>query len=259
MNIWKSFFYSLFSPSMIGRFRMQKIGRTILYVFLLVLIINVPAAISISSFALSAGDRLQHVLAEDIPDYEVESGTLAVEHEQMPFTTHIDDTLVLLDDSGQVHPSDLDGEANVTALLEDRAFMVADGDVEQLEYGAFSFTKAELQEATGSFLELLPAFIALILILLYLFASGMKFIGVFVISGIGLLLKKFYPARLQYRHMWVMSAYIATLPSIVGAFLDVAGRNGDFSFWVYWLLVIGISILVFRTLPKPKSRRTREE
>ncbi|AXF54721.1 DUF1189 domain-containing protein [Salicibibacter kimchii] len=254
MNVWKSFFYSLFSPTMIGRFRRQKIGRTILYVFLLVLITNIPAAISISSFAVTAGDRLQQVLAEDIPDYEVASETLAVEDGETPFSAHIDDTLVILDDSGEVTPSDFEGEANVTALLEDRAFMVADGEVEQMEYGAFSFTKSELQEATGSFLELLPAFIALILILLYLFASGMKFIGVFAISGIGLLLKRIYPARLQYRHLWVMSAYIATLPSVAGTFLDVFGHNGDFLFFIYWLLVIGISILVFRTLPRPKPR-----
>ncbi|QQK75869.1 DUF1189 domain-containing protein [Salicibibacter cibarius] len=255
MNIWKSFFYSLFSPTMIGQFRRQKIGRTILYVFLLVLITNIPAAISISSFAVTAGERLQHVLSEDIPDYEVESGTLAAESEQTPYTTHIDNTLVILDDSGQITPNDLAGEANVTALLEDRAFMVADGTVEQLEYGAFSFTKAELQEATGSFLELLPAFIALILILLYLFASGMKFIGVFAISAIGLLLKKIYPARLQYGHIWVMSAYIATLPSVIGTFLDFIGRNGDASFWIYWLIAIVMSILVFRTLPIPKRRQ----
>ncbi|SDI32991.1 DUF1189 domain-containing protein [Natribacillus halophilus] len=254
MNVWKSFIYSLFSPTMIGRFRMQKIGRTILYVFLLVLITNIPAAISISSFAVTAGDRLQHVLAEDIPDYEVETGALAVEGEEMPYTTQIDDTLVILDDSGHLNPEDFADDEDVTALLEDRAFMVANGEMEQMEYGSFSFTKAELQEATGSFLELLPAFIALILILLYLFASGMKFIGVFAISGIGLLLKKIYPARLQYRHIWVMSAYIATLPTVIGTILDVIGRNGDFSFWIYWLLVIGVSIIVFRTLPKPKPR-----
>ncbi|QQK79719.1 DUF1189 domain-containing protein [Salicibibacter cibi] len=255
MNIWKSLFYSLFSPTMIGQFRRQKIGRTILYVFLLVLLTNIPAAISISSFAVNAGERLQQVLSEDMPDYEVESGTLIAEGEQMPFTTHIDDTLIILDDSGQVTPNDFAGEANVTALLEDRAFIVTDGDVEQMEYGTFSFTKAELQEATGSFLELLPAFIVLILILLYLFASGMKFIGVFAISGIGLLLKKIYPARLQYRHIWVMGAYTATLPSVVGTFLDVIGRNGNASFWIYWLLAIGISVLVYRTLPIPKRRQ----
>ncbi|MBB6448865.1 hypothetical protein HNR44_000814 [Geomicrobium halophilum] len=261
MSIWKSFFYSLYSPTMIGRFRMQKIGRTILYIFLLVLITSIPAAISISSTINMAGERLELVLSDEIPDYSIGSGSISVEEGSSPYMTQTDGTVIILDDTGEVTPDDVAGETDVTALLDDRVLVMDEGEQNEFAYGEFSFTKEELQEATASFLELLPAYTALALLLLYLLASGVKFLGVFAISGIGLLLKKIRPTRLQYRHIWVMSAYIATLPTVVGALLDTfipeidTWLFNDFSFILYWLMVLVIFILVLRTLPKQKPHQ----
>ncbi|CAG9619323.1 DUF1189 family protein [Sutcliffiella rhizosphaerae] len=131
MSIFLQLIKSLYSPKTMAAFRFQGIGKTILYVFFLVLVTSIPLFIS---FGTNAFDILDN-----------------------------------------------------------------------------------LDESTADLDQLMVIFI----VLGYIYFSGIKFVQISILAMFGLIIKKWTGRHnLQYRHLWLLSAYAVTLPTIIFSLLQ---------------------------------------
>ena len=83
--------------------------------------------------------------------------------------------------------------------------------------------------------------------------TGLKFIGVSVLALIGLLLKGKHLTSIHYRHLWGLSSYAVTIPTIFFAITDFLKIMIPFSFLIYWASAILILYLTIKEIPVPKK------
>ncbi|WP_183040883.1 DUF1189 domain-containing protein [Salipaludibacillus neizhouensis] len=255
MNIFKQFISSLHSPETIAKFRMQKIGKTILYVFFLMLITSIPFSIQLGANVNNLYTYVSTNVEESIPDFSVENGILKSDVEE-PIITENDNTVIIFDPTGELTPLDLNEYQTAFALLDREAVLVIEGNPQPVSYQDLGtdISKAELSEHIETFGGLLPLIIGVMIVGLYLFTTALKFIGIFTLSVITLLLKRKTANQLNFKQGWVLSAYAVTLPTIIFAVFDAIGLNIPFSFAIYWVIAIVMINLVLRNIPKPKQK-----
>ncbi|WP_078552818.1 DUF1189 domain-containing protein [Bacillus alkalicellulosilyticus] len=254
MNIFLQFIKSLHSPKDIALFRFQGIGKTILFVFLLMAITSLPIGINFSLFVSNGVQSLQEGLSNEIPDFEIQSSVLYSDLDE-PFINQGDEGVFILDPTGELTSRDIAQYGDGFALLEREAVMVIDGDPESIPYsdlGNIDFTKADIEVLITSLGDLLPIIIPVILIVLYLFFTAMKFIGITFLGVIGLILRK-DKKNLQFRHLWILSAYAVVLPTTIFAVLDFLGITLPYSFAFYWVIAVVMLSQVIKHVPKPKT------
>ncbi|MBU9712111.1 DUF1189 domain-containing protein [Evansella tamaricis] len=255
MNIIQQFFKSIYSPETIAKFRMQKIGKTILYVFFLMLLVTIPPAVILGSSISSFYNKTEHHMVNTFPDFSIENGVLYSD-ETEPIIVEEDGEVIIFDSTGELTPSDLEGYETAFALLENDIVVITDGFHQTIWYQevGINMTKGEAMELIESFGSVLPLIIGLIIFLTYIFTTGMKFFGIFTLSLIGLLLKRKNAANLSYKSVWVLSAYTVTLPTVLFAILDALRiQIPFFSFTLYWVIAIVMLYLVFTNIPQPRE------
>ncbi|QKS70905.1 DUF1189 domain-containing protein [Paenalkalicoccus suaedae] len=253
MNIFQQFAKSLYSPETIAKFRFQKIGKTIGYVFFLMLIVTIPPSIIFGMTLNSFFDSAENFV-EDLPEFEIQNGVLSTPDNE----TYIDDTgelVFIVDAAGNVDRSELAQYTNVVALYETEVVANFGGTSEQVRYQEFgaNLTSDEIQGFASSIIGLSPLFIGVFIIGIYLFTTALKFIGVSFLALIGLLLKKNVADQLAYRQLWRLAAYAVTLPTVVFAIIDLIVPQLPFSFGLYWIVAIVMMNLALKAVPKPKQ------
>ncbi|SDY53605.1 Protein of unknown function [Evansella caseinilytica] len=248
MNIFKQFVKSLYSPETIAKFRHQKIGKTIFYVFFFMLIASIPISIQLGSSVISFFQQAEKHLAEDLPDFTVDNGILHSEAAE-PIHLTSQDYLLIFDASGELTPDEIDDQGTVIALLEREVLIQKDSVRRSFGYQEFNFDLSSA--AAGEFLQTisgsLPLIIGILIVFLYLFLTGAKFVGIFALSLIGLIMNK--NKALRYRHSWTLAAYSATLPTILLTLFDALRITVPFTFSIYWIIAIVILHLAFREIP----------
>ncbi|WP_377888475.1 DUF1189 domain-containing protein [Alkalihalobacillus sp. R86527] len=257
MNIFKQLFYSLYSPKMMARFRFQKLGKPILYVFLLMLLASVPVGILTTVTFTNAYDELKSHI-KDVPNFELVDGKLSADQNK-PFIKSENGDTFLFDTTGATKPDDVDKYQSVTAFLGDRLMIKDAGTVQEFNYSNFStmsFTKQEVIELSENLDDLLPIFIPLVIFVVYLLQTGLKFIGVTVLATIGLLLKNITKRKVSYKQLWVLSAYSVTIPTMFFAIMGLLRTQVPFGFLLYWLVAIMLLFMVLKEIPLPKKRST---
>ncbi|MFB4164743.1 DUF1189 domain-containing protein [Alteribacillus sp. JSM 102045] len=256
MNIFQKFMKSLYSPLYIGRFRFQGIGKTIGYVFFLMLLTSIPVSFIFTNTITSAANKVENALSEDIPDFQLQNGILHSDQTE-PLIYNQDNGTVVFDTTGEFTREDINQEEETTALLREELIIAEGGEVQTFRYdqaGNLQLSKDEVLSFTDTLTGLFPILIPVILILLYLFAAALKFIGIFALSFFGLLIKKAAPISLSYRQIWIMSAYAVTLPTVITAIIDIMPFHVPFAFTLYWIIAFFMLYQVYKNLPKPKTQ-----
>ncbi|OIJ16110.1 hypothetical protein BKP35_03795 [Anaerobacillus arseniciselenatis] len=259
MNIFQQFIKSLYSPETIAKFRFQGIGKTILYVFLLMLITFSVAAFHLGSTVSTTVNQFQEVLENELPYFELNNSILTSDLDE-PMHIQIDGDNFVFDTTGTLTAYDVEQQyRQAIALLETEAILITDGVSESFryrEFGNINLTKGQLEELTESIVSLLPLIISIIVLILYVVLTALKYIGIFVLSFIGLILKKNAGITIPYKQVWILSAYAVTLPTVFFAITDSLYIYIPFSFTLYWLVAIIMLFLIFREIPKPKDDDT---
>jgi hypothetical protein len=254
MNIFQQFFKSLYSPPTIAKFRMAKIGRTILYVFLLMLIASIPMLISLTisiNSLFQAGDRY----IEEMPEFAITDGVLESDMDE-PTINDDEDMTLIFDSTGELSASDVEEYGNVVALLEREMIFVTGGASDRISYQEFGInvSKAEIESFYNTLDDLSFLIIAVVLAGFYLFNTALKFVGIFALSVIALLIKRKKAPQLSYKQLWVLSAYTVTLPTILMAVLESLGLFIPFSFAVYWIIAVVMMNAVLNHVPAPRQQ-----
>lgn len=262
MNIFQQLIKSLYSPPTVAKFRFQGIGKTILYIFVLMIITTSVTAIQLGSTISSTVQQFQSDLKYELPDFEFKNSVLISDIEEPYFLSQNGDVFIF-DPTGTLTLSEIERRySNALALLETEAVFVADGVAESYRYrdfGNINLTKDQVEELTDTVVDLLPLIITLVVIILYLVLTTLKFIGIFFLSIFGLIIKRNAEVDLSYKQVWVLCAYAVTLPTVFFAITDSLNIYIPLSFTLYWIVAVIMLYLIFKEIPRRQKEELKED
>lgn len=244
---------------MMARFRFQKLGKPILYVFLLMFLSSVPIGVLTAVSFTDAYENLKTHMSE-LPDFTLEDGSLTSDQSE-PLIKGEDENTFIFDTTDGIKPDDLDSYDSAIAFLKDRIIVMDNGTKQEFNYSNFSsmtFTKQDVSELTKNVDDLLPIFVPFLIFLIYLFQTGLKFIGITVLATIGLSLKSLAGRKASYKQLWVLSVYSVTIPTLFFTIMALIKTSVPFGFVLYWFVAILLLYLTIREIPLPKKRVTNE-
>lgn len=237
-------------------FRFQGIGKTILYVFFLTLISILPSVFYLSSGIINGVNTVEKSLSEELPSFTIENGELQSE-EARPVILNKEKFTIVFDSTGTVNSDELKNSNNTIAILKNDAYFIAGGQVQSLPYSMFSdisVTNDDLLDLLATVSSSLGIIIPLLVIVIYIFASGMKFIEVSFLALLGLFLKKMLNRNIQYRHTWRLAAYSVTLPTIFFVIMDSLQTQVSNGALINWFVAYIILFLTIKEIPQPKTK-----
>lgn len=260
MNIFKQFFKSLYSPKDIALFRFQGIGKTITYVFFLTILSLIPAIYYLCSAAVNGLDAFQDSVKNEFPSFQIANGelqTLTADEKEAPIIIKKEGFTIIFDTTGAVKSEELPKSTNTIAILKNDAIFIAGGQVQSFSYSMindFTITNEDLLAFLTSIDSSLVIMLPLLVLIVYIFVTGLKFIEISILALFGLLLMKMLMRNFQYRHAWRLAAYSVTLPTvfftIMGA-LKTTVPNGAI---INWFVAYIIMYLAIKEIPQPKKK-----
>lgn len=254
MNIFVQFFKSIYSPKDIASFRLQGIGKTILYVFLLTALSVFPTIYFSNTAIKEAVNVIEETIKEDLPEFKIENGLLT-SSENEPILITKGDFSIIFDSSGTMDTANVT-TGDTLALLKQEMVFIAGGEANSLPYsmiGTETITKQDIESFIDGSDTVLAIFLPIFAFAIYLFTSGIGFIEVSIIALFGLLLKNLIRKPLQYRHLWRMAAYSVTLPTVfftIMAFLQV---HVPFGSLINWFVSLTVLLLAIQEVPNSKE------
>ncbi|MCF6408493.1 DUF1189 domain-containing protein [Pseudalkalibacillus salsuginis] len=258
MNIFKQFVMSLYSPKTIAMFRFQKIGKTIGYVFVMMLISFIFIGINIAVSITNAVNEFDNALKEDIPNFQFQNGELNSDISE-PIIRQDGNQTIIFDTTGTITRDDLDQYSDAIAVLDDRLIVVTAGSADSFDYGMMrdvNFQKSDIVNFLNSANTLLPLIISVIILISYIFMTALKFIGITILALIGLIVKNIMKRKISYGQLWILSAYSVTLPTLFFAIIDALRITIPGQFFLYWAVAIFFLSQVIKFVPLPKPKET---
>lgn len=255
MNILKQFIKSFYDLKTLSAFRFQKIGKTIGYVFFMMLVATLPFVISFSISIINLMNSIDTAL-NDWPDFQIENGQLEVEGE--PAVVKKNGSAFVIDNTGDTTSENfLDKYNEGVALLSTKMVFVADNEPFEVSYedaALENLSKTEVLDLVSSLQGIKIPAIIIISIGVYLFTTALKIVGISFLGLLGLLLARTQNKTLDYKKLWVLSAYAVTAPTILFALLDSTKIIIPFGFWLYWIISLLILHLTLKKIPTPKRQ-----
>nr|WP_237562920.1 DUF1189 domain-containing protein [Bacillus dakarensis] len=252
LNIFKQLIVSLYSPKHISSFRSQGIGKTILYVFILTFLSVIPTIVYFSTALVNGINLAQETIQQKLPSFLIENGQLTSSHNET-ITIHQGGFTIIFDPSGDLSVNDLDSSIDSLALLQNELAVTAGGTIDSFSYSMLSdisLSKDDMLQFVDTIDSLLVIIISIFSIVIYLFASGIKFIGVTILALVGLILKKDNGNTLPYRYIWRMAAYSMTLSTVFFMIMDFLHTVVPFGFVLSWLISVLVLYLALKEIQK---------
>ncbi|MCM3671715.1 DUF1189 domain-containing protein [Mesobacillus maritimus] len=255
MNLFKQFFKSLYSPKDIANFRVQGIGKTILYVFLLSLLSVIPTLYYTNSTLTQAVNGIEEIVKQELPDFQIKNGNL-VSSENNPVTITKESITIIFDSTGSIQKENLSKTGATLALLQQEMVLSSGGEVNSVSYsmmGSDTITKGELESFIEESDSLMAIFIPILSIAMYLFATGIKLIEISVLALIGLLLKNIAKKTLSYRELWRMTTYSITLPTVFFTIMSLVQTTVPFGSLINWFVSLTVLLLAIQEIDQPEK------
>ncbi|MGR6115550.1 DUF1189 domain-containing protein [Aeribacillus composti] len=255
MNLFVLLFKSIYSPKTIALTRFQKIGKPILYGFLLAFLAALPNCIYLNLAIVNAINGLDQTINEKIPEFTIHNGTLKSEENAVVKAKH-DQYTIIFDPKGTFTRDDLKWQENVIGILSNEFVFVSNGTMQQLEYNFFQeteITKEDLTAAIKQLSEVAPIIIPVISVTLFAMSATSKFVEITFLAIVGLLFKKRMGKRLNFKQLWTISAYSVTLASVFFAIMNFFLIDISFALYINWFVHITVLYLVLKEIPSPKQ------
>ncbi|MBB6443976.1 DUF1189 domain-containing protein [Bacillus benzoevorans] len=250
MNIFKQLIVSLYSPKDIATFQHQGIGKTILYVFLLVLISVLPSVYYFNTSMTSGFTTIKETLEKELPSFTIENGELT-SAETSPITVNKGDLTFIFDSTGTVTQQEIAQDNNTIAFLKNEWVYAAAGQSQSFAYtmmGITTITDKDLSNFLSSMESMLPVMVPVTDAFIYLFSSAMKFIEVSLLALFGLLLQSMVNKTIQYRHLWRLSAYCVTLPTIFFTIMESVKTIVPGGLMIHWFVALIMLMLTLKEI-----------
>ena len=257
MNIFKQLIVSLYSPKDIATFQRQGIGKTILYVFLLVLISVLPSVYYFNTSMTSGFETIKETVEKDLPSFTIENGELNSD-ETAPITVNKGNLTFIFDSTGTITKEAVTGSDNTIALLKNEWVYAAAGQAQSFAYtlmGTTTITDKDLSNFLSSMESMFPVMMPVTDVFMYLFSAALKFIEVSLLALFGLFLQSMVNKTVQYRYLWRLSAYCVTLPTIFFTIMESIKTIVPGGLLIHWFVAI---IMLMLTLKEIITEKTSE-
>ncbi|WP_026692885.1 DUF1189 domain-containing protein [Peribacillus kribbensis] len=257
MNIFVQFYKSLYSPKDIARFRFQGIGKTILYLFMLSLISVLPSLIYVNMEITAGVKAAKSTMNKDLPDFEIKDGVLTTKS-SVPFLMKKDGFNIYLDSSGAVTEREVTNRGgSAIALLKDKMVFTAGGNTGSYEYSmarGMHITNKTALDALNKIQSLYFIILPALSLTIYCTAAASLFFQATIIALVGLFLASRMERRLQYRHLWRLTAYSLTLATVFFTIMGFLQTNVVYKPFINWLVTLIILYLSIKEVPLPKQK-----
>jgi len=252
MNIFKQLVVSLYSPKDIASFRLQKIGKTILFLSILSFIAIIPVSYYTNAAINHGLEITKSTLQNNVPEFEIKNGVLTSDANE-PVTIESNDFTVIIDSTGTVTKEDIFKEENTFALLKNEFALSIEGTKDDIQYSVlegFHITKTDVEDIVSSFDESKSTIIPIFLIFIYIFTLVSHFIKVTIIAIIGLLFKNVLQKQLTYGQIWRLSAYSITLPTLFFTIMGLLNTQVPYEFLINWAVTL---VMLYLSMKESES------
>lgn len=259
MNIFSQFVKSLYSPKAMASFRFQGIGKTILYVFFLVLITSIPMFITFGTSAINLINSTEEFLQNETPDFYIQDGQFFADVDS-PFVVDEEGFAIILDPDNELSLNDIYSYGDVVAIQSEEIIFQGAGQTDFVPLSDFQgteVTKENLLQFMDSVGSAFPIIITVFLIVGYLFFAATKFVQISILGLFGLMIKNSLKRnKLQYPHTWVLSAYAVTLPTLIFTILQAIGLELPFASLISFAVSLFILYLIVKEVKVKKPAPT---
>ncbi|MGE8206232.1 DUF1189 domain-containing protein [Heyndrickxia sp. NPDC080065] len=256
LNIFQRFIKSLYSPKDIAKFRFLGIGKTILYVFILMFLSTLPGLYHFSTMSITALNEGKQIFMEELPPFQIENGVLTSDQKE-PLTVQKTDFNIVLDPTGQLSVNDIKDQGNAVALLKNEFVIVTNRNAQNFPYstlGDIKLTNRDIDSFLSSLHGALWIILPILFIFYYLFVSALGFIKISIFAGIGVLFAQTLSRKLHYRQSWRLAAHCITLPTVFFILMDILKTGVPGGLLIDWLISLIFLYLSIREIPKPQPR-----
>ncbi|GAA0457731.1 DUF1189 family protein [Alkalibacillus silvisoli] len=249
VNIFKRFIWSLYEFKNIATFRFEKIRKSILYLFTLMLILAIPYAVIMAVDSQHAVNQLNNSEYVESLNFNYEGDSLTFnDHEEL---YEDDDISIAITQEGFENASN----SIILYLQENEATLITERNHYSFLYDDVltngDFNLLELVQGLDQFILTLifvSSFIYLILSIV------IKLAEVSLLALAGLVGIKSINRQATYSEVWKLSVYVVTLPTLIVSLIQWTGFQQDISGIIFWLGSFIILYMVLKNIPQQKEQ-----
>src|SRR5690606_37650775 len=112
----------------------------------------------------------------------------------------------------------------------------------------------DLQMFISTFESMMPMFLIVMNIILFILVSIVAFMEIFVLALFGLILKNIIGLNLKYRHVWILTSYSITLPTIFFTIMSAMNIQVLYGGSINWFVSTIILFFALKEIPKPELK-----
>jgi len=232
---------SIINPKAYVEFLKESVGRTVLYIFLITLILgSIISVKTIYKFA-DFRDKAKEAITKDVRDFKFENGKLAVDGDMPIIIKEEDGTVIIIDTSGSTSESALD-EYNKGMFISDTKYVnkKSPSQKDQVElslYKDFSFDKSDILKLIDK-AKVLNVFIVIFGVLWFF---GKQFLFALFTALLALIVNGFVKSRVKFGEVYKLALYSLTVPIIVNTIYKLSPISG-IGMWARWGIYWAIAL-----------------
>ena len=233
MNIFSSIPQSCINFGFYKEVVKQKIGKAILYLFLLLLIVALVMAISYGVKIQKMVNEGKELALKYVPEIKIINGQTEVSVPQ-PYTVWKDENfIVLIDTTGQY--TSIDTAYKAGALLTRTKLIVKESEFQSRQYELSQFPPFTVNKTTieqWAKIAVVVIWIGLpIGLFIYLIVA--KWFQIFLFSIFTMSLNNMMKTNLKYSQLLSIGIYALTAPIILDTIYAITGRPNPIFIWLY--------------------------
>lgn len=236
----------------------NRFGKSFLYLLLLFLIIYSFLTVRNFLWMQSVMQQTALNLSVSIPDFEFRDGKFSFEGEMPYYISSSTDELIVIDTTGSVNPSVIDGAMSGILITEDKVYMK--NNIQSQQFNLQDFKEIEFNKQ--DLIDLLPRVSWLMLIAMmavFVFALGWKLLNAVFLAIIGIIINSVYKTDLKFNHLLNFSIYALTLPMLIKLAVDMSGYVVPFFFVIYWAVSIVYLSLAIKAYSESGNQMDKED
>ncbi|MGE5560878.1 MAG: DUF1189 domain-containing protein [Chloroflexota bacterium] len=245
MSFFEQFRVSLGDFKSYRRLAAQPFGRSFTFLVLFLVVIFAVGGIKFTiDYKTFMNEALQQV-AENLPEFRLADGKLTVDG-PMPYQFADNDTMIVIDTTGQLTPDIIDSYSQGLFIDADRMVMKQPAQTRQIlwsELGPVTFTKADVITLMQSLDWLLVVFG--ILYFVYLLLS--KMFGILVLSLVALIANAIIKSGFDYARLWNVALYSMVVPTLVSFCRAMIGVSVPNWWIIHWGIAVAYIIIALRS------------
>lgn len=239
MNFFKKIIKSTYDFKSYNYFFNESFGKSILYLFLLSLILTTFINISNSITFYSSISELDTLIENNVPNFEIKNGILKVDGE-MPIRIEEETNIIIIDTQNMVSEDELNSKPNGIIFYEDYyAVKSSTGAINNVSYSTLGINDLSRENLP----DVVRFFINILLIASFILGPLFAFLGklgtTFIVLGVsGIVISSITKKKINYESACKLGAYSLTIPMIINALIKIIGITIPFFYLFYCIIAI---------------------